>query len=123
MKKIIIPIIAVLSLTTMSTFASSDDSVLNTQVTTKPYMSQMKENKKQGKMKVSGKVKVSGGSIGIWKWLIGEWLETAIKANDYDAFVKAFNEQLGKITTPTQEEFAKMVANYKMRGEDKQAPL
>jgi uncharacterized short protein YbdD (DUF466 family) len=51
-------------------------------------------------------------------------MKKAFENNDYNAFVTEFNVQLAKITVPTKEEFAKMVANYKNRPSDDQfAPL
>lgn len=75
--------------------------------------------------KNDNKAQLLGGPQGDPKELLDSTeIKAAIKANDYNAFVTAFNNQLAKITTPTKEEFAKMVANYpKKQWEDKYAPL
>jgi hypothetical protein len=48
----------------------------------------------------------------IWEkiQIVNEAISTAIKANDYNAFIKGFTEQLTSIKTPTQEEFNILVA-------------
>ena len=117
MKRFIIPMIAVLSLTTMSTFASSDDFKREDDNVSKSYINKIKETKRKEEGKKSDDHKEG-------KQLVSDALQAAIKANDYDAFVKAFNEQLAKIITPTKEEFAKMVAKYPTKElDDKYAPL
>lgn len=120
MKKFIIPMIAVLSLTTMSTFASSDDMKTDDDNVSKSYINKVRETKKKEKEEI----KTSDDDHKEWKQLVNDSIQAAIKANDYEAFVKAFNEQLAKITTPTKEQFAKMVAKYSTKElDDKYAPI
>lgn len=117
MKKFIIPMIAVLSLTTMSTFASSDDIKTDDDNVSKSYINKVRETKRKEEVKKSDDNRE-------WKQLVSDAIQAAIKANNYEAFVKAFNEQLAKITTPTKEQFAKMVAKYSTKElDDKYAPI
>lgn len=118
MKKFIIPMIAVLSLTTMSTFASSDEFKREDDSVSKSYMNKIRDTKHKEEVKISDDYNKEG------KHLMNNALQAAIKANDYDAFVTAFNEQLAKITTPTKEEFAKMVKkDITKEIDNKYAPL
>ncbi len=119
MKKIIIPIIAALTFTTMSTFASSSDiKTTNDDSINKSYINKMKE------MKMKDNIKKPYEQKKEIKKIISDSIQAAIKNNDYDAFVIAFNEQLAKITTPTKEEFAKKVEEFaKKMLNDKYAPI
>ncbi len=102
----------------MSTFASSDEMKTDDNSVSRSYINKVKESKKkEDSVKVSDDHKEG-------KQLVSDAIQAAIKANDYDAFVKAFNEQLSKITTPTKEQFATMVEKHSTREvDDKYAPI
>jgi hypothetical protein len=107
MKKIIIPMIAVLSITTMSTLAASNDIKTDNNNVSKSYMNKIKESKKkEDSVEISDDYKKE-------KQLISDAIQTAVKANDYEAFVKAFVAEQAKIMTPTKEQFTKMVEKHK----------
>jgi len=101
MKKILIAATAIIALSATSTFAAENS------------LREDLERPEQGKIMINKK-----------EWLKSDAIQAAIKANDYDAFVKAFNAESDKITTPNQDEFAKIVTRFKEKPVDsKSAPL
>lgn len=105
--------IAVLSFTTISTFASYDEMKTDNNSISRSYINKLKESKKkEDSVRVSDDQKER-------KQLVSDAIQAAIKENDYEAFVKEFLIEQSKIITPTKEQFAQMVEKHKAPQIDK----